>query len=58
MIKAHIHDFAFLDGGEGVYCLDADCDFVLSGDNLLSVLKSICRREDWREGEGDGEAND
>ena len=43
MIKEHEHDLAFLDGGEGVYCVDADCDFRLTGDNLLLVLKSVCR---------------
>lgn len=39
MTKKHVHDLAFLDGGEGVYCMDADCDFTLIGDNLLSVLR-------------------
>lgn len=44
MIKEHEHDLAFLDGGEGVYCMDIGCDFRLTGDNLLSVLKNVCRR--------------
>jgi len=45
MMKEHEHDLAFLDGGEGVYCVDADCDFKLTGDNLLFVLKNVCRVE-------------
>jgi len=44
MMKEHEHDLAFLDGGEGVYCMDADCDFRLTDENLLSVLKNVCRR--------------
>jgi hypothetical protein len=45
MMKEHEHDLAFLDGGEGVYCMDADCDFRLTDENLLSVLRSVCRVE-------------
>ena len=42
-IKDHTHDLAFLDGGEGVYCMDIDCGFRLTGGNLLSVLGDVCR---------------
>jgi hypothetical protein len=36
--KRHAHDLAFLDGGEGVYCMDVDCDFRLEGDELLRYI--------------------
>lgn len=40
-IKNHPHDLAFLDGGEGVYCMDIDCGFRLGAVNLLELSKSL-----------------
>lgn len=41
-IKAHEHDLAFTDYRD-VFCMDADCDFVLSESSIIVVLKDVCR---------------